>query len=98
MWTGSVRRVQSKCWPDTGERFDPIVVYRCGGTDKQNDFYKRHTPETIVRIWPGSSSGRGSKSPRTADRVERFVQQTWTESMFGEDGFEPGSSQLNLLV
>ena len=24
MWTGSVRRVQSKRWRDTGERFDPI--------------------------------------------------------------------------
>ena len=33
--------------------------------------------------WPGSSSGRGSKSPNTADRVERYVQQTWAESMFG---------------
>ena len=36
--------------------------------------------------WPGSSRRRGSKSPRTADRGERYVQQTWTESMFGEDG------------
>ena len=35
--------------------------------------------------WPGSSGGRGSNSPRTADRVERYVQQTWTESMFGKD-------------
>ena len=35
--------------------------------------------------WPGSNSGRGRKSPKTADRVERYVQQTWTESMFGED-------------
>ena len=26
VWTGGVRRVQSKCWPDTGERLDPIVV------------------------------------------------------------------------
>ena len=26
--------------------------------------------------WPGSSSDRGSKSQRTADRVERYVQQT----------------------
>ena len=34
--------------------------------------YKRHSPETIVRIWPGSISGWGSKSPRTADRVERY--------------------------
>ena len=42
-WTGSVRRVQSKCWPDTRERFDPIVVYRCGGTDKQKYLYKRHS-------------------------------------------------------
>ena len=25
MWTGGVRRVQSKCWPDTWERLDPIV-------------------------------------------------------------------------
>ena len=31
--------------------------------------------------WPGSSSGRGSNSPITADRVERYVQQTWTESI-----------------
>ena len=87
VWTVSVRRIHSECWPDTGERLEPIVVYRCGETDKQKDLYKRHTPETILlRCWPGSSSGRGSNSPRTADRVEIYVQQTWTESMFGEDG------------
>ena len=40
--------------------------------------------------WPGSSSERGSNSPRTADRVEKYVQQTWTESMFGEDGWDIG--------
>ena len=40
MWTGSVRRVQSKLWSDTGERLEPIVVYRCCGTDKQKDLYK----------------------------------------------------------
>ena len=43
--TGGVMRVQSKCWPDTWERLDPIVVYRCGGTDKQKDLYKSHTPK-----------------------------------------------------
>ena len=64
----------NKCWPDTGKRFDPIVVYRCGGTDKQKDLYKRHTPETLVRIWPGSRSRWGSKSSRTVDRMERYVQ------------------------
>ena len=42
--------------------------------------------------WPGSSSGRGSKSPKTADRVERYVQQTWTESMFGQDGCNVGGT------
>ena len=42
--------------------------------------------------WPGSSSERGSKSPRTADRVERYVQQTWTESMFGEYGGNVGGT------
>ena len=26
VWTGGVRRVQSKCWRDTGERLDPIAV------------------------------------------------------------------------
>ena len=92
MWTGSVNRVQSKCWPDTGERLDPIVVYRCGGTDKQTDLYKTHTPETIVRIWPGSNSGLGSKPPRTADRVEIYFQQTWTEGTFGEDGGNMGGT------
>ena len=35
MWTGSVRRDQSKCWSDTGERFDPIVVYRIDGTESR---------------------------------------------------------------
>ena len=35
--------------------------------------------------WHGSSSGRGSNSPTAADRVERYVQKTWTESIFGED-------------
>ena len=25
VWTGGVWRVQSKCWPDTWERLDPIV-------------------------------------------------------------------------
>ena len=43
-------------------------------------------------VWPGSSSARESKSPRTADRVERYVQQTWTESMFGEDGGNVGET------
>ena len=47
MWTGGVRRVQSKCWRDTGERLDPIVVHRCGGTDKQKDLYKSHTPKIL---------------------------------------------------
>ena len=69
-----------------------VVVYGCGATDKQKDLYKRHTPETIVRIMPGSSSGRVIKSPRTADRVERYVQQTWTESKFGEDGGTVGGT------
>ena len=44
------------------------------------------TKDILRKLWPDSSSRRGSKSPRTADRVERYVQQTWTESMFGEDG------------
>ena len=48
VWTGSVRRVQSKCWSDTGERLEPIVVYRCCGTDKQKDLYKNRTPKTIA--------------------------------------------------
>ena len=48
--------------------------------------------------WPGSSSDRGSKSPRTADRVERYVQQTWTESMFGEDGGNVGGTQEERAV
>ena len=48
--------------------------------------------------WPGSSSGRESKSPRTADRVERYVQQTWTESMFGEDGGNVGGTQEERAV
>ena len=87
-----VRRVQSKCRPDTGERIDPIVVGLCGGTDKQKDLYKRHSPETIVRIWPGSSSGWGSKSPRIVDRVERYFQHTWTEGTFGEDGGNVGGA------
>ena len=41
---------------------------------------------------PGSNSGRGSNFPRTADRVERYVQQTWTESMFGEEGGNVGGT------
>ena len=90
MWTGGVRRVQSKCWPDTGERLDPIVVYRCGGTDKQKDLYKSHTPKTIVRSWSGSGSRWGSKSPKTVDRVERYFQQRWIESTLGEDGGNVG--------
>ena len=39
---GGVRRVQSKCWPDTWERLDPIVFYRCGETDKQKDLNKSY--------------------------------------------------------
>ena len=46
---GSVRRVQSKCCRDTGRRIEPLVVHRCGGTDEQNDLYKKRTPETVVR-------------------------------------------------
>ncbi|KAK2164917.1 hypothetical protein NP493_1391g00011 [Ridgeia piscesae] len=42
--------------------------------------------------WLGSSSGRGSKSPRIADRLERYVQQTWTEITFGEDGGNAGGT------
>ena len=48
MCTVSVKRVPSKCWHERSEHLEPIVVYRCGGTDKQKDWYKRHTPETIV--------------------------------------------------
>ena len=33
----------------------------------------------------GNSSGWGSRSPRTADRMERYFQQSWTESRIGED-------------
>ena len=67
VWTGSVRRVQNKCWSETGECLQPIVVYRCCGTDKQKDLYKSLTPKTIVRRWPGSGRGWGSKSPITVD-------------------------------
>ena len=41
----------------TEEHTEPIVVYRPGGTDKQKECYKRHTPEVIVRR---RASGRGS--------------------------------------
>ena len=88
--------VQSKCWPNTWERLDPIVVYRCGGTDKQKDLYKSHTPKTIVRRWSGSGRRRGSKSPRTVDRVERYIQQTWIESTLGEDGGNMGFRRKEL--
>ena len=27
----------TKCWTETGQRLEPIVVYRCGGTDKEKD-------------------------------------------------------------
>ena len=54
VWTGGVRRVQSKCWPDTWERLDPIVFYRCGGTDKQKDLNKSYSNQKIVRRWSGS--------------------------------------------
>ena len=59
VWTGGVRRVQSKCWPDTWERLDPIAFYRCGGTDKQNDLNKSYSTHTqnIVRRW-SDSGGR----------------------------------------
>ena len=83
VWTWSVRRVQCKCWSDIGERLEPIVVYRCCGTDKQKDLYKGRTPKTIVRRWPGSGRGWGSKSPITVDLVERYFQQTWIESTLG---------------
>ena len=61
------------------------------------------TKDTLRKLlysdaWPGSSSGRESKSPRTADRVERYVQQTWTESMFGEDGGNVGGTQEERAV
>ena len=98
MWTGSVRRIQSECWSDTGERLEPISVYRCGETDKQictKDILRKLL---YSDAWPGSSSGRGSNSPRTADRVERYVQQTWTESMFGEDGGNVGGTQEERAV
>ena len=68
-WTGGVGRVQSKCRPGTGECLEPVIIDRYDRTDKQTDWYKRHTPETIVRRWPGSSSGWGSRSQRTADRM-----------------------------
>ena len=48
VWTGSVRRVQSKCWSDTGERLEPIVVYRCCGTDKQKDLYKKSYSKNYI--------------------------------------------------
>ena len=70
-----------------GSALSPLLhVYLCGETDKQQDLYKSHTPETIVRRWPGSGRGWGSKSPRTVDRVERYYQQTWSEGRLGEDG------------
>ena len=50
VWTGSVRRVQSKCWSDTGERIEPIVVYRCCGTDKQKHLYKRLWNSKLVAL------------------------------------------------
>ena len=90
MWTWSVRRVQSKCWRDPGEQLVSIVVYRYGGTDKEKDLFKSHTPKTIVRRWSGSGSRWGSKSPRTVDRLERYVQQTWIECTLGEDGGNVG--------
>jgi len=34
---------------ETGECPELIVVYRCGRTDKQKDWYERHSLETIVR-------------------------------------------------
>ena len=39
--------------------------------------------KTIVRSWPGSGRGWGSKSPITVDRVERYFQHTWIESTLG---------------
>ena len=74
VWTGGVWRVQSKCWPDTWERLDPIVFYRCGGTDKQKDLNKSYSPKNILY----------------ADKVERYFQQTWIESTLGEDGGNVG--------
>ena len=90
VWTGGVRRVQSKCWPDTWERLDPIVFYRCGGTDKQKDLNKSYSKINIVRRWSGSGGRWGTKSPRTVDKVERYFQQTWIESTLGEDGGNVG--------
>ena len=34
---------------------------------------KRHIPETIVRRRPGSTSGWGTRSPRTADREKDIL-------------------------
>ena len=57
VWTGGVRRVQSKCWPDTWERLDPNVFYRYGGTDKQKDLNKSYSKKKYVRRW-SDSGGR----------------------------------------
>ena len=78
VWTGNVSGLGREC-PE------PIVICRSCGTDKQKDWYVRHSGKTLLGQLV-SGNRWGSRSPRTADRVERYVQQTWTESKFGEDG------------
>ena len=69
--TGGVRRVHSKCWPETAERSEPIVVYRCGGNLSTKDILRKLMSADDL----GSGSGWGRKSNKTADRVEGHVSR-----------------------
>ena len=76
VWTGGVRRVQSKCWPDTWERLDIIVFIAM--------------VELIKKWYAGGLTVVEDGKPRTVDKVERYFQQTWIESTLGEDGGNVG--------
>ena len=78
VWSVSVRRVQSKCWHDTGSALSPLLYI--AGRFIQKTFSEIYCTQMI-----SSSSGWGIISQKTADIMERCVQQSWAESKIGED-------------
>ena len=68
-----------------------VILHQNGYLDERyirninNDLYKKTYSEIYCTQMIGSSSGWGSRHQRTADRMDRCVQQSWTESKFGED-------------
>ena len=83
MWTGSVRRVQNKCWSETGERLEPRKI------SAKDMLWKLLYADDLAMV----ADVEADLQEQLIVTEWKDVEQTWSESKLGEYGGNVGGTE-----